>query len=450
MSKERPTILEPPAGDPYLHRVRWWDHVGRPRQKSYRGHDERTGRAARKRAEAKVDELIGKAQRGERTHAAKTTVEEFFDEWWENVVGGPKIGASTANSSYGPAFEHRILPYMGQATLASIDGETIDKFIGWMGRQGNAPQTIRNTITALSSMLKTARKWKRITHNPCHGAFEEIEVPDANRRAFTVDELTRLAGGMLLDRDKALVWFAAWFGRRKDDIYQLTWDCFTLTPPAPDDPDGRWTGEARVWQKKSQTWDEGIALFEPAILALLWWREIAPHTDPHHPVFASSAGTSLSKQASSWYRRRWFPGCARAGMLTCANARCKAMVETDEETAQRVGVDPSRGRQNLEAWTAKSEAHARGAGPKPRGPRPIDPWSCPQCGCAEFVGPVFHELRHSFGSNVAAATGDLKYTADQGGWSNTKTLERRYRKKVAKGQDEARDKVNDAARRWLS
>lgn len=444
MSKERPIILDPPAGDPYLHRVRWYDHVGRKRQASFRGTDERTSKAARKRAQAKVDEIVGKMQRGERTTAGRVTVDEFFDEWWP--IACAKLSASTANGSYGPAFEHRILPYMGQAKVASIDGETLDKFIAWMARLPVSPQTQRNTITALSAMLKTAVKWKRIPYNPCLGVFEEITVPDADRRALTVDEMADVAAGMRLDRDKALVWFAGWFGRRKDDIYQLTWRNVDTGPLEL--PDG-YEPTIRVWQKKLQRWDE-VPLLEPARLALLWWREITPHPEPSRPVFASSVGTSLSKQASAWYRREWVPGCARAGLLECEAAACRAPVATDEDTARRLAVDPKRGRANLAEWERRHAAHAAGAAPKPRGPRPIEPWSCPACGCETTTGPVFHELRHTFGSNVSAATGDLAMTADLGGWSSTKMLERRYRHRVTKGQREAVDRVNDAARRWLS
>ncbi|MCW2922142.1 MAG: integrase family protein, partial [Thermoleophilia bacterium] len=417
MSKERPIILEPPAGDPYLYRVRWYDHVGRKRQASYRAEteDDRGARKALADAQRKVDELIGKMQRGERTNLAKLTVDQMFDEWWENIVGGPKIGASTANTSYGPAFEHRILPYMGQATIASIDGETIDKFIGWMNRRGYSPQTIRNTITALSSMLKTAVKWKRIPYNPCHGVFEDIEVPGADRRAFELDEVYDIAAAMRFDRDRALVVVAAWIGQRKRDVYELRWEHVDTGPLEL--PEG-YRASLRVWRRKSKKWAT-IPLFEPARLALLWWREITPHPGDDGLVFPSSAGTSLAKQSSAWYRRHWRPATARAGLVRCANASCQARVP--EEDAERLALDPKRGAANLARWTERMAAHQRDPSKhgKPTGPRPTDPWECPKCGEHDVVGPVFHELRHTFGSHAVAATGDLMQVARWGGWSST-------------------------------
>lgn len=435
MSKERPTILEPPAGDPYRYRVRYFDHVGRQRQKTYSGEDERTGRQALKAAEAFRDELIGKTQRGERTIASKTTVDAFFDEWWENVVDTPRIADGTANGSYGPAFQHRILPYMGTATIASIDGETIDKFVAWMSKKGVGAQTIRNTVTALSSMLQTAVKWKRIPYNPCHGVDLPL-VADADRRAYDMETVYDIAAGMRFDRDRALVVVAAWTGQRKADLYALTWENVDTGPL--DLPDG-YQPQIRVFRKKSQKWGD-VPLFEPARLALLWLRASTPFPDGADYVFPSSTGTSLARQASTHYRRHWRSGCVMAGLVRCANARCRAEVPATEDAARRVALDPKRGAKNLKRW---NDRVARGE--KPRGPKPEEPWACPRCGEHDVVGPVFHELRHTFGSHAVYATGDLAQVARWGGWSSTTMLERRYNHQLEQGQRQAVSAMNRLA-----
>lgn len=433
MSTKRPTILEPPSKDPTLVRVRWYDHVGRKRQQSFRADDpsERSMRRAMRSAEEFRDELVRKLGRGDRTTSEKLTVDEFFDEWWESVVDSPKIAASTANGSYGPAFEHRILPYMGTATLASIDAETIDKFVAWMGRRDVGPQTMRNTVTALSSMLQTAVKWRRIPFNPCHGV-ELPAVPDADRRAYDLETIYDIAAAMRFDRDRALVVVAAWIGQRKTDVYELRWEHVDVD-----------AGTLRVYRRKPKKWDT-IPLFEPARLALEWWREVAPFTAPGDPVFSSERGTPLSKQASGWYRRYWRPACARVGLVRCASAACRRVVDADQ--ADRLALDPTRGRANLARWESRMRAAARGERARPSGPRPIEPWACPECGEQSVVGPVFHELRHSFGSHAAYATGDLGQVARWGGWSSTKMLERRYMHELEAGRSRATQAMNDLAR----
>lgn len=438
MSKERPTILEPAAGDPYRYRVRYFDHVGRQRQRTFRGVDERGARSAKRDAQAFVDELIGKSQRGLRTHSSRMLVEDLFDEWWEHYVDSPTIAPGTANGSYGPACEHRILPYMGQAEIGSVDRKTVQAFVAWMSRQGVGPQTIANTLAALSSMFARAIEWDYVAVNPVHGV-KRPKVADPERRAYEPHEVYALAAGMRFDRDRAMVVFAAFSGLRKGDVYSLEWRNIDTGPlELPDD----YEPSMRVWRQKSQAWTD-VPLLEPARLALLWWRAVTPY--PDGLVFTSSKGTSLAKQASAWYRRCWRPGCAAAGMLRCANARCGAAVPATEDAARRIAVDPKRGAENLAAWRAKV---ARGE--RPRGPEPIEPWACEKCGEHDVVGPVFHELRHSFASIAVAATGDASQVAEWGGWSGTQMLERRYKKQLQRGRRRAVAMVNELVADWSS
>lgn len=430
MSYHRPTIIEPPKNDPGKFRVRWYDHVGRKRQRTFRAIDDsdRELRRALRAAEEYRDQLVTKLRTGERTTATKLTVDEFFDEWWDAVVLSPKIATSTANGSYGPAFEHRILPYMGRATLGSIDAETIDKFVAWMSRRGVGQQTIKNTITALSSMLQTAVKWRRIPFNPCHGV-ELPAVPDADRRAYDLDTVYDIAAAMRLDRDRALVVVAAWIGQRKTDVYEIRWEHVDL--------DAR---TVRVYRKKPKKWDT-VPLFDPAWRALVWWRQIAPFAAPGDYVFTSERGTSLARQASGWYRRMWRPACARVGLVQCA--ACRRVVPAAD--AERLALDPERSDAAVRRWDARTAAAARGEGRRPTGPRPLAAWRC-ECGDRDVVGPVFHELRHTFGSHAAYATGDLAQVARWGGWSSTKMLERRYNHELAAGRSQAIERMNELDR----
>lgn len=436
MSQHRPTILEPPAGDPYCFRVRYWDHVGRKRQQSFRGVDEKSGRAALKRAQAFCDDLIGKQQRGERTSSSKMTVEELWDRWWEVIVLGPKIAAGTANGSYGPSGEHRILPYLGQAPISTIDHETLEGFISWMAKRDYGPQTIRNTFAALGSMFTAAVKWKLLPANPVRG-MDLPTVPDADRQAYEPRVVYEIAAGMRFDRDRAMVVFAAFSGLRKGDVYAMEWRNIDTGPVEL--PDG-YEPSMRVFRKKSQKWTT-VPLLEPARLALIWWHAITPF--PNGLVFTSEKGTSLAKQSSAWYRRCWRPGTAAAGMVRCANAACQLQVPSDEHTGRRLAVDPKRGAQARARWEQR-----KALGRRTSGPEPVVPWACPACGEREVVGPVFHELRHSFASLAVAATGDASQVAEWGGWAGTQMLERRYKHQLDRGRKRAVAMVNDLAREW--
>ncbi|MCW2922238.1 MAG: Phage integrase family, partial [Thermoleophilia bacterium] len=68
-----------------------------------------------------------------------------------------------------------------------------------------------------------------------------------------------------------------------------------------------------------------------------------------------------------------------------------------------------------------------------------------KCGEHDVVGPVFHELRHTFGSHAVAATGDLMQVARWGGWSSTRMLEQRYAHELDQGQRQAEAAMNRLA-----
>jgi integrase len=449
VSKDLPIILDPPAGDPYCHRVRWYDHVGRKRQKTYRGHDEKTGRAALAKAKAKVAELIGKQQRGIRTTAARTTVAQLVEEVFENVWDAGMVATSTRNDVYAPCCKHRIIPYLGAAEIGTVDRKTVQGFIAWMKRQGCSNNTIGTTLTVLSAVFAAAVEWDYLATNPVHGV-KRPTIADPGRQAYEPLEVLEIAAGMRCERDAAMVVFAAFSGLRQSEVWALERedvDAGPLELAEGAEP------HMRVFRKKTQEWDE-VPLFEPARLALLWHLAATPNQrglvfQADNPTTKNRAG-SLMKQKSAWHRRWWRPGLAMAGRLQCANAACKAPVPATDDAARRIAVDPKRGAERWRYWHERQTAHHRDPKKhrKPVGPKPVEPWACAECGEREVVGPVFHELRHTFGSIAVAATGDTSQVAEWGGWASTRMLDARYKKQLRKGRKRAVAQVNNLVSEW--
>lgn len=390
----RPVILDPPDDDPTLRRVRWVDELGCKRQRSFR----RLGEA-----KAFRDQLAAKIDRGLKTNIAKLTVGELMNQWWDDYATGPHISEATRTRMYAPATRNWIAPRLSRALVAQVDRKTIDGFVSWMSREGAQPPTIRATLTTLSSIFQRAVEWDLIGVNPVRGTRRPAEIVE-ERKAYEPTEVYAIAAGMRLDRDRAMTVFDAFTGLRQAEVWGLSWKTIGKD-------------EFTVYRPKLKRWDT-VPLFEPARLALDWWREITPY--PDGLIFPSSTGSSLTHQQSAWGRRFWRPGTVVAGMASCGS--CGTALPASVEVAERVALQ-------VDTKTRKR-------------------WACPVCTSRSVTGPEFHELRHTFGSLAVYATGDLVQAAKWMGHSDTKMLSKRYKHQLERGRERAVQQVNDLLAEW--
>jgi hypothetical protein len=178
-------------------------------------------------------------------------------------------------------------------------------------------------------------------------------------------------------------------------------------------------------------------MFTPAWLALRWWREVCPVVKRDALVFASTTGTKLN--AGNWGGREFRPATALAGMARCANERCGVPVPATEEASDALAVSTTGAWDNVARWEQRMADHRRDPlkHRKPSGPRPREPWQCAECKGYNVTGPEFHELRHTFGTLAYYATKDLKQVAEWMVHSDTRMLERRYKKRLLEREAEA-------------
>lgn len=395
-----PRVLRPTPSDPKRWRVRWYDETGRKRQKSFRKRGE---------ADAFRDQLATHINRGLRTSSSKLTVEQLATEWWNGYVDTPHIAKRTATDVHRPALTLRILPYLGQAKVADVDRKTIDGFVAWMGRQGVQPPTIRNTLNALSSMFQRAVEWDYVATNPVRGVRRPKDTPHV-REVFEPDDVFTIAAAAKYDRDKAMIVVSAFTGMRPSELWALTWNDVTL------DPDPRKCA-LRVYRQKTKTHTE-LPMFDPCRLALMWWREIAP--TKRGLVFATERGGSILASKSSWHRRQWRPALAYAGLLQCAKCQ-RPIPGGDDDIAASIGRNPER----------------------------AGVWGC-SCGEREVVGPQLYDLRHTFGSLAALATGDAAQVAEWMGHSDASMLLKRYKHQLDRGRERAIGQMNTLIADWSS
>ncbi len=399
MTQHSPQILKPSPSDPTRYRVRWVDHTGAKKQRSFR----------RKRdAVAYRDKLVEQISRGLSTTASKLTIKMLADEWWDAYASGPSISENTRSGQFVPALKLRILPYMKQAQIGMIDRKAIDAFIAWMGKEGCKPPTIRATLNTLSSMFQRAVEWDYVAVNPVRGARRPKEVAREGV-VYEPAEVYKIAEAMRFTRDSVIVVFAAFSGLRESEVFDLKWRDVDL--------DDR---QLRVFRNKTQKWTT-VPLFDPAWRALALWETMTPWPGKTQVVFPSRNGTSLNKQQAGWLARRWRPACAKAGRLSCSE--CGELITEEMVLASTPFV------KNGPQLTCVCGNY-------------------PERNKIAFTSPKFHDLRHTFGSLAVLATGDVVQVAEWMGHADPSMLMRRYKHQLARGRERAIGQVNDLIRSW--
>jgi len=402
VSQTSPQILKPSPDDPTRYRVRWTDHTGTKKQRSFR---------RKKDAVEYRDKLVEQMARGLSTTASKLTLKTLIDQWWDTHATSPDISEQTRRCQFVPALKLRIIPHLGKAQIGLIDRRAVDEFKQWMALQGCQPPTIRATLNTLSSVMQRAVEWDYIAVNPVRGVRRPVEVPREGV-VYEPAEVYELAGAMVKERDVAMVLFAAFCGLRRGEVFALKWQHVDLK-----------TQQVKVYRTKSKKWTT-VPLFEPAWWALALWHERTPFPAAGDYVFSSTLGTSLARQQSGWLRRNWRPACAAVGRLSCID--CGEVIP-------------------LALVTAATPIAQRG--PK---------LACPVCGPPDrddtrkhhFAQPKFHDLRHTFGSLAVLATGDVAQVAEWLGHSDPSMLLKRYKHQLQRGRDRAIDQFNALLREW--
>src|SRR5713101_7586211 len=101
----------------------------------------------------------------------RTRFDEWADDWWSTTV---KLRPNTRRG-YWLLLTNHVLPYFGGRTLASIDFVDIERFIAAKLKAGNGPKHVREMVSILSLIMKSAVKSNARKDNPAAG--HRIKIP---------------------------------------------------------------------------------------------------------------------------------------------------------------------------------------------------------------------------------------------------------------------------------
>lgn len=188
-------------------KARYTDPSGRDRSRTF----------ARKLDAERFLERIGTdMQKGEwiDPRANKIRFEEWVEVWWKTTV---KLAPSTRRG-YDKVLRIHLLPAFKGRKLASIDWVEVELFATSMLERGLSAKTVRETVSVLSQVMKTAMKARALRENPAAGH----SLPTRRQRTpvLTMAEVDKLVANTD-ERYKTAIWLLVLAGLRPSELCGL-------------------------------------------------------------------------------------------------------------------------------------------------------------------------------------------------------------------------------------
>lgn len=147
----------------------------------------------------------------------RVLVQAWAERWWKTTV---KL-RPTSRQSYRKLLDNHVLPAFGDRQVASIDFMDVEDFIAAKLAGGHGPKQVRQMVSVMSLVMKSAMLGRARNDNPAKG--HTVPMPSRRIRqgdVFTMDQLRRFVDNVR-DPYKPAVWLMAFTGIRPSELCGL-------------------------------------------------------------------------------------------------------------------------------------------------------------------------------------------------------------------------------------
>lgn len=195
-------------GDRY--RAHWRDANGRPQSKVF---------ARKIDAERHLKHVTADLVRGEyiAPKLAATPFDHWADRWWDTTA---KLSTNTRRG-YWKLLENHVRPHFGGMAMSRVDWAEVERFIGIKLQAGMSPKKVRDMVSVVSLIMKTAIRSGARKDNPATGHT----IPMRRQKLRQGDVLTMDQAHQLVaatrDPYKPAVWLMVLLGLRPAELCGL-------------------------------------------------------------------------------------------------------------------------------------------------------------------------------------------------------------------------------------
>ena len=192
------------------YRAHWRDQNGRPQSKVFRRKID---------ADLFLKKVSADLVRGEYVSPklASSPFDEWADKWWATT---PKLATSTRRG-YWKLLENHVRPHFGGMPLDRIDWDEVERFVAIKTDAGLSPKKIRDMVSVVSLIMKTAIRSKARGDNPATGhTIKQRRQKVRQGDVLTMEEAHRLVAATR-DPYKPAVWLMVLLGLRPAELCGL-------------------------------------------------------------------------------------------------------------------------------------------------------------------------------------------------------------------------------------
>jgi integrase len=193
-----------------------------------------TKRLAQRELERRLDEVNAEDYRPR----PEASFAEFAERWKASVTTQHKPSSQSSEKS---DLNRVLVPHFGPMSLKDINAEAVQRFVS---SYDGAPKTVRNLITTMRLVWKTAQAWGYTNHDPFCG----LRMPEGRKMStynFTLEETLAIISAAP-EQWKVFFWLLAETGMRPGELAGLKLN-------GVDWKSGTICIEQSVWQVRLQT-----------------------------------------------------------------------------------------------------------------------------------------------------------------------------------------------------
>ena len=198
---------------------RWLDDEVRPDGTIYRKHKScvlgLASELSKREARRELDKLLAPINSGLRSPRHVITFLEFTERWKRDILIHHKASGQSSENAH---LNKWLVPAFGDLCICDIDTQTIQRSVTVWAKKA-APKTVRNILTTMRIIWKTARAWGYVEHDP----FAVLMLPRRGliRRPTLTTEQARQVIQLADEPYKTLFWIVAETGMRGGEVCGL-------------------------------------------------------------------------------------------------------------------------------------------------------------------------------------------------------------------------------------
>ncbi len=179
-----------------------------------------------KEVQEKVNEVLYEKQRGILADGIHATVQEYLENWLENVHRSTIRPTTYLN--YSKLLRNYLVPGLGKIKVQKLTPQQVQAFCAKKIHEGLSPKTVNNVHGLLHKALDNAVKWSLLSRNVCD-VVTPPRIPHTEKTVLTKEQAHVLLKVAQKHRLEALLTLAITTGMRRGELLALRWQDIDLS-----------------------------------------------------------------------------------------------------------------------------------------------------------------------------------------------------------------------------